>query len=49
MRQRCTFVCFCCLLQDVTAVLDGIIEEAVEAAVREVAHAGAAYATTALA
>lgn len=31
------------------AVLDCVIEEVVEAEVREVAHAGASYATTALA
>ncbi|XP_044071482.1 germinal-center associated nuclear protein [Siniperca chuatsi] len=35
--------------EDVMAVLDCVIEEVVEAAVREVADAGAGYATTALA
>ncbi|KAM3607427.1 uncharacterized protein V6R79_007728 [Siganus canaliculatus] len=35
--------------EDVTAVLDAVIEEVVEAAVREVADAGASYAVTALA
>ncbi|XP_035532563.1 germinal-center associated nuclear protein [Morone saxatilis] len=34
--------------EDVTAVLDCVIEEVVEAAVREVADAGASYVTTAL-
>ncbi|XP_076603708.1 germinal-center associated nuclear protein [Chaetodon auriga] len=35
--------------EDVVAVLDSVIEEVVEAAVREVADAGASYAATALA
>ncbi|XP_073329353.1 germinal-center associated nuclear protein [Pagrus major] len=35
--------------EDVMAVLDCVIEEVVEAGVREVAHAGTSYATTALA
>lgn len=35
--------------EDVAAVLDAVIEEVVEAAVREVADAGASYATAALA
>lgn len=35
--------------EDVMAVLDCVIDEVVEAAVMEVAHAGASYATTALA
>lgn len=55
LRQHCPFVfrvqdsnCFCCVPQDVTAVLDCVIEEVIEAAVTEVAHAGASYATTAL-
>lgn len=42
-------VLFGSLLQDVMAVLNCVIEEVVEAAVREVANAGASYATTALA
>lgn len=36
-------------LQDIMAELDCVIEEVVEATVREVADAGASYATTALA
>ncbi len=41
-------VLLCFLLQDVMSVLDCVIDVVVEAAVREVADAGASYATAAL-
>lgn len=39
---------FCFLLKDIVAELDCVIEEVVDAAVKEVANAGANYAAAAL-